>query len=87
MLYAKGIHLLPDVLANAGGVVVSTLEWEQNLKQVHWDEADVFQRLEKTLSNATVAVLASSDTLQTDLRRGAFAVSLDRLEKAFELTA
>ncbi len=47
ILFARGIPVVPDILANAGGVTVSTFEWEQNIKKEHWTEIDVFQKLKK----------------------------------------
>src|SRR3990167_8262339 len=44
-LFARGIQVIPDILANAGGVVVSTFEWEQNLKGEHWSEKEVLDKL------------------------------------------
>ena len=85
ILFERGIAVIPDILANAGGVVVSTLEWEQNLTGEHWTEEEVFSRLSKTLTDASVAVLEKSLGLKTDLRKAAFAVALDRLEEAFAL--
>ncbi len=81
-LFARGIPVVPDILANAGGVVVSTFEWEQNLKGEHWSEADVNARLQEIMSRETRAVLARAGELGTDLRRGAFVIALERLESA-----
>ena len=82
ILFAKNIFVVPDVLANAGGVVVSTFEWEQNLSGEHWQEKDVNARLEKLLTEAAQKVAKRASELKTDLRRGAFAVALDALEMA-----
>ena len=82
ILFAKNIFVVPDVLANAGGVVVSTFEWEQNLSGEHWQEKEVNARLEKLLTEAAQKVAKRASELKTDLRRGAFAVALDALEMA-----
>ncbi|MEN9557922.1 MAG: glutamate dehydrogenase oxidoreductase protein [Candidatus Parcubacteria bacterium] len=83
-LFARGIPVVPDILANAGGVTVSTFEWEQNLKGEHWAEADVFARLQKTMNDAATAIAALAQTHHTDLRRAAFTLALQRLEEALE---
>ena len=82
LLFKKGIHVVPDILANAGGVVVSTYEWEQNLKNEHWSEKEVLGKLQKLLEREAENVWQTSKKLKTDLRRAAFAVALERLEAA-----
>lgn len=83
-LFGRGVSVIPDILANAGGVIVSTFEWEQNLKGEHWKEAEVFARLGELLTRESLAVLQRARELASDLRRGAFALALDRLEKALQ---
>lgn len=56
ILYAKGIHVLPDILANAGGVVVSYYEWVQNLENQQWEEEEVHAKLRKKMRRATEQV-------------------------------
>jgi glutamate dehydrogenase/leucine dehydrogenase len=82
ILYARGIPVIPDILANAGGVTVSTFEWEQNLKGEHWSEADVFAKLKKIMDEETNLIYSRSKELNTDLRRTAFIVALERIEQA-----
>jgi len=82
ILFAKGIAVVPDILANAGGVVVSTFEWEQNLKQESWSEEAVLQKLNALLADASAQVLERAQRYQTDLRRAAFLLALERLEVA-----
>ena len=81
-LFGRGISVVPDILANAGGVVVSTFEWEQNLKNLHWSEEEVNTKLGELLTRESLDVLRRARELSTDLRRGAYALALDRLEAA-----
>lgn len=76
------IIVIPDILANSGGVIVSTFEWQQNLKSVHWSEKQVLKKLETLLVIQSRLVYDLSKKYKTDLRRAAFLLALDRLEKA-----
>lgn len=82
MLFAKGIHVVPDILANSGGVIVSTFEWEQNLKNESWTEEEVDQKLKTLLEQEANHIYSRAQELKTDLRRAAFAVALSRIEEA-----
>jgi glutamate dehydrogenase (NAD(P)+) len=82
ILYSRGIPVVPDILANSGGVTVSTYEWEQNLKGEHWSEADVFAKLKEKLNTETKTIYNKSKELDTDLRRSAFIIALERIEQA-----
>jgi len=82
ILFARGIPVVPDILANAGGVTVSTFEWEQNLKNEHWTEKKVFEKLQKIMEEETNLIFERSLELKTDLRRTAFVVALERIEQA-----
>lgn len=84
ILFGKGIYVVPDILANSGGVIVSTFEWEQNLSGEHWDEATVFSKLKTILDRESQHIWAQSLALKTDLRRSAFIVALERIEVATE---
>ena len=84
VLFKKGIQVIPDVLANGGGVIVSTYEWEQNLKGEHWSEKEVLKKLRILLTRESKNVYDRSKKLKTDLRRAAFALALERLDKALK---
>ncbi|HSX28086.1 MAG TPA: Glu/Leu/Phe/Val dehydrogenase [Candidatus Saccharimonadales bacterium] len=74
-----GVLVLPDIIANAGGVIVSYLEWQQNLQGVHWDEADVNAQLETHMQQAMKAVLKRFDQPGATLKSAAFEYALTRL--------
>ena len=82
ILFARGIPVIPDIIANAGGVTVSTFEWEQNLKNEHWSEEAVFAKLKAIMQKESEAIFTKAQELKTDLRRAAFIVALERIEKA-----
>jgi glutamate dehydrogenase/leucine dehydrogenase len=78
-LSAKKVTDVPDILANAGGVVVSYLEWDQNKKGEHWTEDQVNKKLEKYLVDATDEVYKLSKSDKMPLKEAAFAVAIKRL--------
>lgn len=80
ILSAKNIKVVPDVLANSGGVTVSYFEWDQNLKNEHWAEAEVFQKLKAKMDEATGQIYDKATELKTDMRTSAFIVALERIE-------
>ena len=82
ILRGNGKFVVPDILANAGGVVVSYLEWVQSLQSFFWDEAEVNDYLLKIMTNAFSEVLEISQNDKTDMRTAAFALSIRRLVKA-----
>lgn len=82
VLFGKGIPVIPDILANAGGVTVSTFEWEQNLKGETWSEVDVNAKLKEILDFQSITIYEKSIVAETDMRRAAFIVALERLATA-----
>jgi glutamate dehydrogenase (NAD(P)+) len=84
ILQDKGIIVLPDVLANAGGVVVSYFEWLQNKRSEYWDLDEVDAKLRKQIVNAYVSVRKAVETYDTDWRTAAYIVALARLERVYK---
>ncbi|HEX2384837.1 MAG TPA: Glu/Leu/Phe/Val dehydrogenase [Acidimicrobiales bacterium] len=84
VLDQRGIVVVPDILANAGGVTASYFEWAQGRQGYAWDEEMVAERLRSRMDKAFVAVWAKADQLGVSLRRAAFALGLERLAAAIE---
>jgi len=78
----RGITLVPDILANAGGVVVSYLEWVQGLQSFFWDESEVTSYLQKIMTNAFGEVLEISQRNKADMRTAAYMLSIRRVAEA-----
>jgi glutamate dehydrogenase/leucine dehydrogenase len=81
-LEARGITVLPDILANAGGVVVSYLEWVQGLSYVFWDEERVNKELEHLMVQAYRQVIQQSQIRQIPLRLAAYTLGVGRVAQA-----
>ena len=82
ILHQRGIAVVPDILANAGGVIVSTLEWEQNLANEQWEEGKVLAKLKETLVPQADLIWQKATEKKIPLRVAAFMVALDRLASA-----
>ena len=78
-LFDKKVAVLPDVVANAGGVIVSCLEWQQNLKGEHWAESEVLDKMATSLSKASDDMLKRAKERSISLKQAAFENALTRL--------
>ncbi len=85
ILSRRGIPVVPDILANAGGVVVSYFEWVQDRYGYFWPEADVNARLEEKMVVAFNAVLERAHVFDVELRTAAYLVAVDRIMEARKL--
>ncbi|MBI4133467.1 Glu/Leu/Phe/Val dehydrogenase [Candidatus Uhrbacteria bacterium] len=82
MLHERGIAVVPDVLANAGGVVVSYFEWSANRLHERWDRARVSKELERLIGTAAQSVYTTAQQEKIDYRTAAYLVALRRLAEA-----
>ena len=82
ILHDKGVLVIPDILANAGGVTVSYFEWVQDLQELFWDEDDVNRKLEKIMVRSFNDVYSTAKKYDVDLRVGAYILAIDRVAAA-----
>jgi glutamate dehydrogenase (NAD(P)+) len=85
ILYDKGIIILPDFLANAGGVTVSYFEQVQNAYNLYWELKEVHQRLDEKMKNAFYGVYEMSKRDKINMRKAAYLVSVARVAEACKL--
>jgi glutamate dehydrogenase (NAD(P)+) len=85
ILHERGVMVLPDILANAGGVTVSYFEWVQDLQELFWTEAEVNQKLEKVMVKAFEDVYSTATKYSADLRTGAYILAIDRVATATQV--
>jgi glutamate dehydrogenase (NAD(P)+) len=85
VLVDRGVTVIPDILANAGGVTGSYFEWTQNIQQFTWKEERFLSELSDKLTKAYRDTQALADARQVDLRQAAFALGIDRVAEACRL--
>ena len=85
ILHRRGITVLPDILANAGGVTVSYFEWVQNLQYYRWNLNRVRQELEHVLCRGFDAVWQEAKNHNCSLRTAAYIIAIRRVKAATEL--
>jgi glutamate dehydrogenase/leucine dehydrogenase len=84
ILNQREIIIVPDVLANAGGVTVSYFEWVQNTQSLSWSEEETNQRLEKIMLQAYVDVIEQAEKYKIDYRRACFILAIERIAQAMK---
>ncbi len=82
ILYKNGIMVIPDILANGGGVTVSYFEWLQNLRREYWKEDEVNQRLDRSISNAFSDVYETHDQYTVNMRKASTLLAIKRVVEA-----
>lgn len=83
-LYKKGVVVVPDILANSGGVTVSYFEWLQNLKNEYWTEKEVHKRLKEIVTTALNDTWGYKEKYNTDLRTASYVLAIQRIAEALQ---
>ena len=85
ILADKGVLVIPDIICNAGGVVVSYFEWVQSLQAFFWDEGEVRRQMERTLLDNLEVAVGTTTRHSCDLRTAAYMIAIRRIEEALLL--
>ena len=82
ILHAKNIFIVPDILANASGVIVSYFEWVQGIQSFFWSEEEVNQRLRSIMECAFAEVCEASERHKVEMRDAAYMLAIQRVAQA-----
>ena len=82
LLAQRGVHVIPDILCNAGGVTVSYFEWVQNRQEFYWSAEQVDKELRKVMTDAFTNVADTAERHKCTLREAAYRVAIDRVAEA-----
>jgi glutamate dehydrogenase/leucine dehydrogenase len=85
ILESKGVLVVPDILANAGGVTVSYFEWVQNRMGYYWPLEQVNERLEETMKSAFERVYLTAQRHNVSMRLGSYILAIDKVARTLRL--
>jgi len=85
ILFKRDVTLIPDILANSGGVSTSYLEWVQNLQHLYWSAEEVDQRLKAIMKKAFAEVYKTSQENNVDMRTGAYIYAIGKVTAAMKI--
>ena len=85
MLYDNGVMVVPDILANAGGVVVSYFEWVQDIQRFFWDIDAVKQQMESIIVSSFAEVTAIAEREEVTMREAAMLLAVQRVVEAMQV--
>jgi glutamate dehydrogenase (NAD(P)+) len=82
ILHERGVYVVPDIVANSGGVIVSYFEWVQDLQSFFWEESEVNARLEKIIKRSFHEVAAIQERDASSMREAAYVLAVSRVVEA-----
>jgi len=85
ILHDRGIMVVPDILANAGGVTVSYFEWVQGLQSFLWKESEVNERLREIMTRSFDEVMQVTEDRRVTMRIGAYILAVDKVVRALDV--